>query len=70
MEASYQITIKPMYLFQLYSSSDGLEDLFGLIFSLIILIPVWLCFKSYRDQLKEAVDGTPSQNLDVENYEK
>ena len=61
MEASYQITIKPMYLFQLYSSSDGLEDLFGLIFSLIILIPVWLCFKSYRDELKEGDNENSNQ---------
>ena len=50
-----------LIFFQLYSSSTA-PVLIGLIWRLIFLIPVWLCFKSYRDQLKEAVDGTPSQN--------
>ena len=42
--------------YQLYSSnSDVASDL--LITMLILCIPVWLCFKSYRDELKEDEKG-------------
>ena len=42
--------------YQLYSSnSDVASDL--LITMLILCIPVWLCFKSYRDELKEEEKG-------------
>ena len=48
---NHQITIS-YESFQLYSSSDS-NILGGLIWVLILNIPVWLCFKFYRDELKE-----------------
>ena len=49
-----------LIFFQLYSLStdpDPAPALIGGILRLILRIPVWLCFKSYRDELKEGVDG-------------
>ena len=41
--------------YQLYSSNSDVASV--LITMLILCIPVWLCFKSYRDELKEEENG-------------